>query len=129
MQANLRRCRASRCGGPDTPAMALYAALLEKAIVVDCFHFEGHSETDTFCQEQTNPTLERVPVGLSGERTVELAALMEFENSESSEQFFRYAGRFEHVLGGMAISNATFYVHRMFWIHNERQIQEVCYPK
>ena len=105
--------------------MKLYSDILDLAIVVDAFHFKNNSEDDTFCQKETNPTLDSIPVGLDSERMVELQSLLEFENSESSESFFRYAGTLLAIVDNEALSNATFFVHRMFYEHNERQIFEV----
>ena len=128
MLANLKRMRQQRAGQPDTPAMELFAAILDKAIIVDQFHFKCHSEDDTFCMTQTNPTLDWLPVGFDGKERVELQELLEFENSESSEQLFRWLGLLKHLLNEMAISNATFFVHRMVWLKNERTIRTVRAP-
>ena len=90
--------------------MALFRKVLSKAIVVDNFHFKNHKKSDKYCQTQTNPTLEWIPVGLDGTEKVELQPLLEGENSESSEQLFRRLGRLRHIVNEMAISRATFYV-------------------
>lgn len=50
-------------------------------------------------------------------------------HSESSEQFFRSLGRLGHIMNEMALSRATFFVHRMIWIKNERTILENCLDK
>ena len=71
----LRELRQLRQGAPDTEAMTLYSDILDLAIVVDAFHFKNHSEDDTFCQKETNPTLDSIPVGLDSERMVEPAAV------------------------------------------------------
>ena len=62
---------------------------------------------------QTNPTLDLLPVGFDGTKRVELQELLEFENSESSEQLFRWlqagpAQAHYQEINEMAISNATF---------------------
>ena len=38
----------------------------------------------------------------------------------------RWMGRLKHIINSMCISTATFYIHRMVWLHNERSIEEVC---
>ena len=48
------------------------------------------------------------------------------ENSESSEQLFRSLGRLKHIINEMALSRATYFMHRMLWIKNERTILETC---
>mmetsp|Transcript_11894 Transcript_11894/g.27535 ORF Transcript_11894/g.27535 Transcript_11894/m.27535 type:complete len:261 (-) Transcript_11894:84-866(-) len=100
-----------------TAAMALYAKLLEKPWVVDLFHFVNHSVDDKYCQETTNPTLPQH------------AHLLEEENSESSEQLFRWMGRLKVIINSMPLSKATFYLARMVWLHNERSIIETCMTK
>ena len=62
-------------GQSDTPAMQLYAKILELVIVVDQFHFRNHSNDDDYCLTQTNPLLHE--------------ELLKYENSQSSEQLFR----------------------------------------
>ena len=129
LQAQLRRLEQDRNGAPDTPAMALFRKMLSKAIVVDRFHFRNHkgkTGEDEYCARETNPDLEWIPVGLNGDEKVELQRLMEGENSESSEQLFRWMGRLRFIINEMAISRATFYVHRMVWQHNIRTIIEQC---
>jgi len=132
---HFKKCLASRlramiaergANEPDTPAMALYRKILDKVIVVDRFHFKNHKETDHYCMKQTNPTLEVIPVGLE-DRPVALQELMEGENSESSEQLFRWMGRLKHIINEMALSRATFFIHRMVWIHNERTVEEASF--
>ena len=128
LQAALRRLIALRGEDqPDTPAMALYRKILSKAIIVDRFHYKNHNkETDTYCMTNTNPDLDYLPVGLDGEEEVELQPLIKDENSESSEQLFRWMGRLGHILNQMPMSRATFFTHRMVWLHNERTILRTC---
>ena len=41
----------------DSPALPFYRKLNSKAIFVDNFHASNHVETDTFCQQNTQPSL------------------------------------------------------------------------
>jgi hypothetical protein len=72
------------------------------------------------------PRPQVIPVGLE-DRPVALQELMEGENSESSEQLFRWMGRLKHIINEMALSRATFFIHRMVWIHNERTVEEASF--
>lgn len=130
LQAQLRRLIKERgADQPDTPAMALYRKILSKAMIVDRFHFKNHKGAtgeDAYCAKETNPTLDRIPVGLDSKEFVDLQELIEGENSESSEQLFRWMGRLKQMANKMALSRATFFYHRMVWLKNERTIIEHC---
>jgi hypothetical protein len=127
LQAQLRRLMKQR---GDTPAMALFREMLSKVIVVDQFHFRNHTDDDEYCMRETNPTLDEIPVGAESEHIVhDLQSLLEGENSESSEQLFRWMGLLKHIINQMSLSRATYFMHRMVWLKNERTIRENCMDK
>jgi len=73
-------------------------------------------KTDTFCQDNANPSL------YEADEATGKGAIIDNENSEAAEQTFRWMGLFGNMVRTMGQERAYFFLIRMCERHNRRTI-------